>query len=81
MIYCSIHCQRLLFIIASQSSRDFSQICISIIFILLLIYLSLILRFDQHQSNVTADLQMRDFTAEVTTLQVEGAASCYNNPI
>ena len=81
MIYCSIHCQRLLFIIASQFSIDFSQISISLIFILLLIYSSLILRFDQHQGNVAADLQMCHFTVEVTTLQVEGATGCYNNHI
>ena len=81
MIYCSIHCQRLLFIIACQLSIDFSKICISINFILLLIYPSFILRFDQHQGNVTADLQMRHFTVEVTTLQVEGATSCYNTHI
>ena len=29
--------------------------------------------FDQHQGNVAVDFQMRNFTVEVTTLQVEGA--------
>ena len=81
MIYYSTHCQRSLFVIASQFSIDFFQICISMIFILLLIYPSLNLRFDEHQGNVAADLQMRHFTVEVTTLQVEGATSCYNNHI
>ena len=48
---------------------------------LLLIYSSLILRFDQHQASVAANFQMRHFTVEVTTLQVEGATSCYNTHI
>ena len=78
MIYCSIHCQRLLFIISSQFSIDFLQISLSLIFILLLTYPSLMLRFDQHQGNVAADLQMSHFTVEVATLQVEGVTSCYN---
>ena len=48
---------------------------------LLLIYPSLILRFDLHQGSIAADFQMRHFTVEVTTLQVEGATSCYNTHI
>ena len=39
---------------------------------LLLIYPSFILRFDQHQGNVAADSQLGHFTVEVITLQEEG---------